>query len=426
MANPRSEVRGRWCAARLLLLLTGLLAPGGAAQGQYIPPVSAPTCVSGCEEQRPASTAGGNAGSSGPGLFERLARWREEAAARRRAEARTQNQQGMAASQRGDLAAALRLFRQAEENDPDDAAIRQNVRGAEAALAAQQEAQRRQAALRQEQEAFRQEARRLAAQMPVIRVVPPASAASTSRARVPPPGFPAERWREYLAAQEAVDLLYGRLDRAGVLTDAEAELFFQALQRRNALWAEGQARPLDGADRERLRLRLPVVAGRPPPPVEARPAPEELRPSPELSPADTLTLSFVSDRMSDQLSTAGEDQVGAWLKATRGKKAPGHFMRTLGLVRVAVKGAQEGTSEAGAELVDFAISQVPTPYGARAELAVEGGRGYSAVTMRALDRFMVDAMAAVGQPFDPVAFRKRANEDLDRWQKGYGAWATGE
>lgn len=423
MGSTFDAARGALGAA----LLAAILAPG-RAPAQYIPPPSKPQCIANCGDQgqpaRPASSGGASSGSPGGilvELVERLVKWGEEASARRRAEARALNEKGIAAHRRGDAEAALRLFREAEDKDPDDATIRQNVRNAEAALAARREEQRRQAALAEQQRAFQAESRKLAAIMPAVRVVPPGAAAS-GRARVPPPGFPPEEWRAYLLAQDAVDVLYAKLHRDGVLSDADARDFYDALRRRNALWVSGQARPLSDVERERLRLTLPLAPGRapPPPPRPPDPAPGATRAEPD------GVARYVGEGMADQFETKLDDVVKEWVEEAHGKKAGGRFEKLVGLARVAMRAREDGAPGAGAELADFTLSRIPEPMSLHGQLAVEGGRQYANVAFRALDRFMVDAMAAVGQSFDPEAFRKSVKADMNTWQKGGAAWVTGE
>jgi tetratricopeptide (TPR) repeat protein len=412
-------------------LLAAVLAGSwvSAARGQGIPPVNGPVCVSGCPEDGPAGSSGTDRGSGGgPNLFDRIAQAVEASRVRHRQEAHQKNEAGVAEFKRGNYAEALRLFRQAEGADPDgDPVIRQNVKNAESALAAQRAEREREEKLRKEQEEYRQGARKLAALMPPVRVAPPGGARG-ERSRVPPLGFPPERWRAYLEAQQVVDVLYEKVSQGSPLTDAEAQTFYEALRRRNALWAEAQAGPRDEGDREALRLSVPVRPG--PPlsrgaPAGAAPEAPDRRAGEGPSRSDALTHAFVADHLTDQQLKVGDRAVADWLQV-HGEAAPGRFERLVGVARVVVKAHKGGAPEAGAELADFGISRLPEPLSLRAELAKEGGRVYSDVAFRALDRFMIDAMAAVGQDFDPVAFRQRVKAELSAGQKGASAWATGQ
>ena len=420
-------------AAPLALLLAGALAVPGAARAQGVPPVNGPVCVSGCPEDRPPSGSGESSSGGGGvlfGLFDRIGKARDAALAKRRAQAHEQNEQGVAEFKRRNYAEALRLFRLAEENDRQDAVIRDNVKNAEAALAALRKEQQQQEQLRREQEQYRQQARKLAALMPPVRVAAPSGGARALGSEVPPLGFPSDKWRAYLEAREVVDVLYGKLNQGGALTDEEGQVFYQALQRRNALWAEAQGLPLGDADREALRVSVPARVS----PALSHGLPQDGAAPPEspdrrgggaATQADALTHAFVAEHLSDQQLKVGDRAVKDWLGEAHGEQLAGRAERLWGVGRVLLK-ARKGGPEGGAELVDFAISRAPQPLSLRAELAKEGGRIYSNVAFQALDRFMVDAMNATGATFDPVAFRKRVKEQMTLGQKGVSAWSTGE
>ncbi|MCK4537062.1 MAG: hypothetical protein KAT93_08615, partial [Desulfuromonadales bacterium] len=77
--------------------------------------------------------------------------------------------------------------------------------------------------------------------------------------------------------------------------------------------------------------------------------------------------------------------------------------------------ASEGDISSGlSSAVDFLVGEIPLP---QATLAVEGGRIYSKVAFQATNRFMTDAMTAVGGTFDAEAFWNDFKNDLTVGQK---------
>jgi hypothetical protein len=412
-------------AASLVAVVAGMLAGPTPSRAQGIPPVSPPVCVANCPEDNRSDDSDGERPHGGLfNLIDRISEAREAARERRRAEAHAQNEQGVAEFKRGNYAEALRLFRGAEGNDPKDTVIRDNVKNAEAALAAQRDARERDAKLRKEQEDFRRGTQKVAALMPPVRVAPPPGSARGEHAKVPPPGVPRERWRAYQEAAEVVDLLYDKVNRGGALSDAEAQIFYQALRQRNALWAELQARPLGDADREALRLSVPVrvspALSRAPASASAGPASRDRRGGHDPSWTDPLANAFAAVQRLEPSSGAADEELG-----DDGETPPGRFERLRVLVHVRLEGTKDEAPAAGAKLVDYALSRLPQPLADRAQVAKDGGKVYSNVAFRALDSFMVDAMNAVGVTFDPVAFRQRVKAELTGGQKGVDEWATG-
>lgn len=416
-------------AASLAAVVAGMLASPAPGRAQGIPPVSPPVCVANCPEDNRSDDSDGERPRGGLfNLIDRISEAREAARERRRSEARAQNEQGVAEFKRGNYAEALRLFRRAEGNDPEDTVIRDNVKNAEAALAAQRDERERDAKLRKEQEDFRRGTQQLTALMPPVRVAPPPGSARSERAKVPPPGVPREQWRAYQEAAEVVDLLYDKVNRGSALSDAEAQIFYQALRRRNALWAELQARALGEADREALRLSVPVrvspALSRAPASASAGPESRDRRGGHDPSWTDPLANAFAAVQRFEPSSGAADRAADEEL-ASDGAKPPGRFERLRVLAHVRLEATRDEAPEAGAKLVDYALSKMPQPLADRAQLAKDGGKVYSNVAFRALDTFMVDAMNAVGVTFDPVAFRQRVKAELTGGQRGVDEWATG-
>lgn len=443
------------------LLLLALLAgsPGMASAGAFdqlrsmaggsgnIPPVGNPECVSGCEGSGTQGSDGGN-DEGGSGVFGWIDYWQEQQQIQQQQQQQKQqqeekqrkqaafqlNEQGNRAYEGRNWASAVELYRKALEKSPHDKVIQQNLRNAERELARQEE-------LRKEQSAYRQRMQQLLAVMPVSRPLASSIQAGGARTKVPLPGFSPQQWDAYLAAQETADRLYAKRNREGALSDEEAAAFFAALRRRNELWAEATQQPLADDEREALRLALPRVvskrlldlssvmqmlqqdnkAGEAAAPFAAdrRQNAEAARQAPS---ADAISNALVADFSADKATKLLETETGEAIEAARGEKYKARYERLLGFGRVAVKAWQGGPPAAGAETADLLVAQMPEPMGARAEMAVEGGRLYSKVAYQALNRFMVDAMQATGSSFDPEAFWKNFNAQLGESQKGIRTW----
>jgi len=86
----------------------------------------------------------------------------------------------------------------------------------------------------------------------------------------------------------------------------------------------------------------------------------------------------------------------------------------VGLYKIAMATSEGDISSGLSSAVDFVVGKIPFP---QATLAVEGGRVYSKVAFQATNRFMTDAMTAVGGTFDADAFWNDFKNDLNVWQK---------
>lgn len=436
-----------------LLVLSGLIMSTTTVFSEVINCVCAECgrpCGSGhsstCSYSSGNTGGGGGGEGGGGGLFNLIDRWQERAeaaAAKRRAEGYKQNQQGVEEYKRGNYAEALRLFRQAHDNNPDDKVISQNIKNAEAEVAKIEQEKKRQEELRGEQADYSKRMKKLAALMPVTKNLPQSASGQTTglaRVKVPLPGFSTVQWKDYLDAQNVVDRLYAKLNREGALSDADSKEFYAALRRRNELWTLATEQPLTSEERDRLRLSLPVVVnkaimdltlimqGIQPNSQNNVSKPETARPviSPDRrkdSEADAITNAFVADFFTDKITKLSENEVGSTIENVHGEKMKNRYENLIGVGKVAVKAIKGGRSEAGAETADLIISKIPNQtVSARAEHAVEGGRMYSNVACRTLNRFMVDAMNATGNSFDTEAFWKRFNEDRTESQKGVKKW----
>lgn len=440
---------------RTLALLALAVLPAPEALAGDIPAVPPPTCVSGCGSG--SGSGGGDSENSGRRNIWQVWEERAQAAAEQaRVESLRFNEQGLAAYRKGNWAEALRLFELAASRNPGDAVIRQNVKNAEGQVRLAEENRRREEERRlaeikrqeeknQAQAEYRKRMETVAALMPVIAASPPAASSQPherARPKVPLPGFSPAQWQDYLDAKELVDRLYAKLNKEGALADADAQSFYAALRRRNALWLAAAGQPLNAADRDQLRLSLPVVVNKA---LTALPAllqtiqsgvvaaaTAPTRPSPDAatdrragnppSRGDTITNAFVAEHFIDQTTQYLEADVADAIEDKFGDKIKDRYEKFLGLAKIGVKAREGGAPAAGAETVDLIIAQMPEPMSARAEHAVEGGRLYSKLAYRSLDRFMVDAMNATGARFDSEAFWKRFDESLSREQKGVKEW----
>lgn len=403
----------------------------------YIPPVANPECVSGCEDS--GGYDSGTSGNSGPSLVDRLSQRREQQQADRkrqegqqRQEAFSLNEQANRAFENNDWTKAVELYRSALSKSPNDKVIRENLRGAE------REKQRLEE-LRKEQSAYRKRMGQLVAVMPAAK--PLSVTVQGPRPVVPPPGFSPEQWQEYLAAQETVAVLYAKLNRDGVLSDADSAAFYSALSRRNELWAAATEQPRSDKERDQLRLSLPRVVNKAildsvmqmvqkdgtsdTSAAQAIQSPDRRLASvanPQSPANDPITTTFVADFFADKTTKIIESETGEAIENARGEIYKNRYERLLSLGRIAVKAQEGGAPAVGAETADLIISQMPEPMAARAEFAVEGGRMYSKVAHQALNRFMVDAAAATGTSFDAEAFWKHFNDELSESRKGVKAW----
>ncbi len=410
------------------------MAGGGSV---YVPPVGDPVCVSGCD-----SYSGDEEESSGnanppPNLFDRISRWQQQRTEKRRQEEQKKkqdafsiNEQGNRAFEKRDWDASISLYKQALSKSPADKVIQENLRRAE-------QEKKRTDELQKERSEYRKKMGALVAVLPAAK--PLSKTAATPRPVVPLPGFSPEQWMEYLAAHETVAVLYARLHKDGKLSDADAEAFYQALRKRNELWALSTEKPLADEERDKLLIPLPRVVNKalldsvlnmfqPDGAAASSAAPKaaamdrRLELDAKSKTSDPISTAFAADYFADKITDVLESETGDAVEAAHGEAMKNRYERMLAVGRIAVSGAREGVPAAGAETADLIISMIPKPTGAHAEFAVEGGRMYSKVAYQALNRFMVDAMNATGTAFDTEAFWKNFNDDLTASQKGVKAW----
>ena len=372
-----------------------------------------------------AAVGGSQQGSSGGGIFtliERLQERAEAAAAERRVLAQQQNDQGVAAFKRGNYAEALRLFRQAVKNSPSDAVMRQNVKNAEDAIERERNAQRHAEEQSRKQAEFRKQNEKMVSLMtPVPPGQTPLSAGVSTHA-IPPPAKPAvlsaDEWRELQRCADEVNRLYTKLNTKGVLSDADAQTFYAALQQRNALWSKAVSEPLTVWERDRLRLELPVAPRRALSAEDARDSDRHVG-APSLSERDKFITNMLAEHSADKTGEIIDTKTGKVIEKAMGPEAAERFENLTGYARVAVK-AREGAPEAGAETVDVIISKLPRPMSSRAEMAKDGGKIYSKVVYRALGDFIDKVNKGFGFNIDKDKILN--GEDMTDQQKGVKEW----
>lgn len=412
-------------AYQQLLDMTG----GGSV---YVPPPSNPECVSGC---------GGSDYSNDMGerrsWIDVIREQREEAELqakqerqvneqKQKQEAFSLNEQGNRAYEKQQWSTAIGLYKKALEKSPTDKVIKNNLEGAEREL-------RREEERKVEQTEYRSKMGKIASLMPKPK--PKSIENVKERSVVPFPGFSAERWKEYREMEIIVNTLYAKLNRDGKLTDEEAQKFYSALNRRNALWFEASQQPMSIEEREKLTLSLPsvirksllnlnVLMNKLEPSVKSEKKVEQYpdRRNLQGSKHDAIMTAFESDFFADKGGEFLEYETGETIEAVHGDVMKNRYENLLGIGHIVVEAKENGLPGALAETADFVISKMPEPLSAHAGLAVEGGRMYSNVVYRALNRFMTDATKATGHEFDSETFWKRFDEDLSIGLKGVKQW----
>lgn len=425
----------------------------GVANAGGIPAVPPPTCVANCPGDSSGSSDTGTERQTGRGIWGWIDIWKarsEAAAAERRKLAHQQNEQGVAAFKRGDYAEALRLQRLALEGDPDNAVIRKNVASSQAEVARQERDAEAAAARRRAQSEYGRRMQQVIALMPVIQTAPPGSAGKPTRLApkpVPFPGVEPDQWQVYLADQATVERLQAKLNRDGVLSDADASTFYAALSRRNSMWTAVTLQPLDGPERDRVRLPLPVVVSKALLALPAvlqqlqagvRGSAAAIAGAPAARPAtgasalaqdpNAGTNVFVANFLAEQGTTAIETGAGDAVAANLGEGAKGHYEGLVALGRIAIKAREGGAPAAGAETADLTISRIPGVTGARAQMAVSGGRIVAKIANIAEGRFITEMDSAIRQLGGRInsedSFARRY-EDASAGQKAMIEWIGG-
>jgi tetratricopeptide (TPR) repeat protein len=404
----------------------------GAGSG-YIPPVSSPKCVEGCEGSN-YNDSGGERHSLVDVISERYEEAQRIAQEKRQAEERAQKEEAFSLNEQGNHAydkqqwlSAIEFYKSALKKSPNDKVIKSNLDEAELQYNRLRES-------KSEQSQYQKKMQTYSSLMPIPKPKSLEDRNSPTVKRLP--GFSDTQWKEYTDAQETVNELYAKLNREGVLSDAESQKFYSALNRRNELWILAVQQPLDDVQRSKMTLSLPIVVNKRLLKIDAIMNKLDLSAKPEAnankspdrrvdrnsSDPDAIMSVFASDFFSDKTSAFVEYKVGETIEEIHGEGMKGTYDNFLGIGHIIMAVKEKDSAGAAAKTVDFILSKMSEPLSAHAELAVEGGRLYSNVTYRALNRFMTDAMKATGKDFDAEAFWKRFDDELTTSQKGVKKW----
>lgn len=217
-------------------------------------------------------------------------------------------------------------------------------------------------------------------------------------------GLSSQEWRQARQYHGLIKTLRQSANRS-----AEDEAVLGHIEaRRNSLWAKAVSVPeLPDDSREALALTLPV---------------ESSGPVPGITEKDIKSVESAADaarKACDDVVPRLLDCIEGLTQTSDGGLSPlGDKSRQFGvfnsIAKIAVTAKREGVSSAAAESLDFIVGKIPMP---RATLAVDGGRLYANAAFQAANRFMTDAMRAVGGTFDADAFWRDFKNDLNLWQR---------
>ena len=238
----------------------------------------------------------------------------------------------------------------------------------------------------------------------------------------------ADEWRKAGEAQRTIDRLYSKWPLSG----DEIKRLDEAQAQRNALWSKAVSVPgLSAEERERLRLDFHVRASRSgdsPPAVvgkdtlekwsrqEQSPAKEPATSAPVPITVNPITSHVLREFLVNR-PTAGVEFVGQNLADTI--DGGDSFGNVLGVAKIAVAYKTEGAASARAATADFLVGLIPFP---QASFAVDGGRVYAKVAFQALNKFMTDAMKAVGTNFDKEKFWGELRSESSQGMQAYMEW----
>lgn len=205
------------------------------------------------------------------------------------------------------------------------------------------------------------------------------------------------------------------LSQAPQATPEDRSILELAQVRRNQLWSKAVSVPdLPDDAREALALNLPIVPSESPR-LTLREARGLQRAVQATNRQPDPVISSMLGYLYVDLTTQAVEQAGeAMVEQSLGTGAGGRFGNFLGLSKIAVATAKDGTASGIASTVDFLVGQISLP---QATIAVTGGRQYANVVYQAQSKFMVDAMKAVGVDFDVEEFWREFKEDMTTGQK---------
>jgi len=234
-----------------------------------------------------------------------------------------------------------------------------------------------------------------------------------------PPTLSDAEWKDLQSAQAALDALF---DGKRPVSNSDVAKAQKSIAQQTALWSKAiSGSQLTPVQRYQLQLKLPTLPAPPgratPPTLSMSPGSGPQTPS---DPAVTPETSPLGAWLGDQLSSVAESGVDEGLDALGEAAAEQLLGKSTGygefkaLAQIAVAYKQEGTAGAMAESANWLIGQIPLP---QAGFAVWGGRFGASIAFEALNKFMTDAMSAVGVEFDKDKFWAQVREDANTWKK---------
>jgi hypothetical protein len=239
-----------------------------------------------------------------------------------------------------------------------------------------------------------------------------------------PVGLSESEWQEAADCQQALDVLYAKWPLSG----AEIAEVDKLEARRAVLWKKAISIPgLTSEERDRFRLKLhtlkrpnavvpsvsnDTVDGWMKPPMPASQG-QNKPPVPTINPVTSwLVGQFADGQLQNALEFGGE----LWADRIFDEHSFGDL---LGVGKIAVAYKNGGVTSALAESMNFLVGKIPIP---QASMAVEGGRQYGNIVFRAQNKFMTDAMKAVGGEFDKDKFWSEFKEDCSVGQRAIMEW----
>ncbi|HNV69196.1 MAG TPA: hypothetical protein PKO06_05815 [Candidatus Ozemobacteraceae bacterium] len=135
-------------------------------------------------------------------------------------------------------------------------------------------------------------------------------------------------------------------------------------------------------------------------------------------PKDDLMVQFNTDKTIALVEYEGSE----FAERNLPEEIASKYDTMLGVGKVSIALKKGDRVEAVKESLDMLVGKIGMP---QASWAVEGGRMYANVGFKTLDRFMTDAMAAVGVNFDTKEFWQKFQNDLTFGQKCVYKWIGG-
>lgn len=244
-----------------------------------------------------------------------------------------------------------------------------------------------------------------------------------------PAGISDSEWHEAANCQKELDALYDKWP----LSNEEVLKINKLQETCDAFWQKAVSQPgLSQAERDKLRLKLHTLKNTytkvstvskktidgwiNPPPLPVSNSQNKSK-EPTINP---VTSWLVSQFAVGQAQSAVEFDGQLKMDQFREENCYGDV---LGIGKIAIAYKNGGVSSAIAESANFLIGRIKAPMiSMAAGLGVEGGRQYSNVAFQAENKFMTDAMKAVGGDFDQKQFWSDFKKDSSVLQKAVMEW----